>query len=194
MTSVVKSPDTAATPWKRFVLSGDINWCFHATPAKAEPDFGKPQMYRTEVEITENSELWIDKKAAAPKGDIEAIVRALKGIHVDVKEKRDDPSRRFVKFQSKVVIPDDNLALYNAIMDPHRPEVRDAQGKPWDHNVLVGNGSFGKVKGSLRDYTDSRVAKGRRKVLPTFEAMQVDTLVEYIRKDDGSEDDDNPFP
>lgn len=54
------------------------------------------------------------------------------------------------------------------------------------HNVHSGNGSFVEVRGSLPDYRVTPPPAGRRPMLPKFEGVQVISLVEYIKPDNGA--------
>jgi len=153
---------------------------FHAAPAKADETYGKPAMYRTELSLTENSELNIDGDPKTYKG-VAAIKEALAPLRVAVESKtgvdrNGAPWERLnsLKFQSKVLEPGDAVK--------NKPIVVDAKGHPFpDNGPLIGNGSVVVVKGSLPDYRVNPVAAGRRPMLPKFEGVQVLELVEYVR-------------
>lgn len=171
--------------WVKLNLTGVAHFMFNHKPAAPDPEFNKPAMYKTEVEITEDSELRIVGDANVYRG-VNAITEALKPLRITTsnyagttKEGVAWARDNIVKLQSKVIDPEDAVK--------RKPISVDANGDAIPENgPLIGNGSFVEVRGSIPDYRISPPAAGRRPMLPTFDGVQVISLVEYIRPDNAT--------
>lgn len=171
--------------WVKINLTGVAHFMFNHKPAAPDADFDKPAMYKTEVEITDDSELRIVGDTTVYKG-VDEIVRALKPLRIvpsnyagTTRDGKDWERNNVVKFQSKVIDPEDAVK--------RKPISVDASGEAIPENgPLIGNGSFVEVRGSIPDYRITPPAAGRRPMLPTFDGVQVISLIEYIRPDNGA--------
>lgn len=161
------------TPWTRFTVTGKAFYMFNNRPRPADPTYAKPAMFCTELQLTDDSEMTVSGESTVYKG-INDIKNALKVLKVNVGEKtyKGVAHDNVIKFQSKITEDTTELS--------RKPKTVDANGDEMPGTILIGNESFVLIKASLVDYRKTPLAPGRRAMLPTFDAVQVIDLIEYI--------------
>jgi hypothetical protein len=86
--------------------------------------------------------------------------------------KKDDGTAEIVY---KITRPHYEPAFEDGLMGP--PKVVDTDNQEWDPEVLIGNGSDITVK--------LNVWKGTKATKVRWEGVRVDSLVEYVKEDEG---------